>query len=84
MRVPFGPILAAAFFVGLSGAALAQRRAPAPQPNAVQQPGTEQSGAFSPETYCRAPQKFAAGACVLQCPGGYEDRGRFCQLRSNS
>jgi hypothetical protein len=28
--------------------------------------------------FCAAPYKFAAGACVTSCPGGYEDRGSIC------
>ncbi|WP_288586468.1 hypothetical protein [uncultured Methylobacterium sp.] len=36
------------------------------------------------ESYCRPPLKFAAGACVAQCPAGYEDRGRTCVFRSLS
>ncbi|MFH6780980.1 MULTISPECIES: hypothetical protein [Methylobacterium] len=36
------------------------------------------------ESYCRPPLKFAAGACVAQCPAGYEDRGRVCVFRSLS
>lgn len=36
------------------------------------------------EGYCRPPLKFAAGACVAQCPAGYEDRGRVCTFRSLS
>ncbi|AWN52592.1 MULTISPECIES: hypothetical protein [unclassified Methylobacterium] len=36
------------------------------------------------EYYCRPPLKFAAGACVAQCPAGYEDRGRVCTFRSLS
>jgi hypothetical protein len=36
------------------------------------------------ENYCRPPLKFAAGACVAQCPAGYEDRGRVCSFRSLS
>jgi hypothetical protein len=33
---------------------------------------------------CRPPLKFAAGACVRSCPGGFEDRGRVCVFRSQS
>jgi hypothetical protein len=33
-------------------------------------------------TACKPPLKFAAGACVVTCPGGYEDRGRECVYRS--
>jgi hypothetical protein len=36
------------------------------------------------ESYCRPPLKFASGACVAQCPAGYEDRGRVCVFRSLS
>jgi hypothetical protein len=36
------------------------------------------------EGQCRPPLKFAAGACVAQCPAGYEDRGRVCIFRSLS
>ncbi|AWN50057.1 hypothetical protein DK419_14510 [Methylobacterium terrae] len=36
------------------------------------------------ESYCRPPLKFASGACVAQCPAGYEDRGRTCAFRSLS
>ncbi|BAQ44622.1 MULTISPECIES: hypothetical protein [Methylobacterium] len=36
------------------------------------------------ETGCRPPLKSAAGACVAQCPAGYEDRGRICVFRSLS
>ncbi len=36
------------------------------------------------ESPCRPPLKFAAGACVAQCPAGYEDRGRVCTFRSLS
>lgn len=36
------------------------------------------------EGYCRPPLKFAAGACVAQCPAGYEDRGRVCSFRNMS
>jgi hypothetical protein len=31
--------------------------------------------------FCAAPYKFAAGACVTSCPGGYEDRGSICAHR---
>lgn len=31
---------------------------------------------------CRPPLKSAAGACVAQCPAGYEDNGRYCSYRS--
>ena len=31
---------------------------------------------------CPRGLKWAAGACVAQCPGGYEDQGRFCLKRS--
>lgn len=34
--------------------------------------------------YCRPPLKFAAGACVAQCPAGYEDTGRTCVFRNMS
>ena len=27
---------------------------------------------------CASPLKIAAGACVRDCPGGYEDRGSIC------
>jgi hypothetical protein len=27
---------------------------------------------------CPRGTKFAAGACVVTCPGGYEDQGRVC------
>lgn len=33
---------------------------------------------------CPPPLKFAAGACVAQCPAGYEDRGQECVYRSLS
>jgi hypothetical protein len=33
---------------------------------------------------CPPPKKFAAGACVTACPGGYEDRGRECVYRNQS
>ncbi|ACL61382.1 hypothetical protein [Methylobacterium nodulans] len=33
-------------------------------------------------TSCPPPLKEAAGACVRECPAGYEDRGRFCAFRS--
>ena len=33
---------------------------------------------------CAPPLKFAAGACVPSCPGGFEDRGRVCVFRSQS
>lgn len=36
------------------------------------------------EGYCRPPLKFAAGACVAQCPAGYEDTGRTCVFRNMS
>jgi hypothetical protein len=36
------------------------------------------------DSYCRPPLKFASGACVAQCPAGYEDRGRTCVFRSLS
>ena len=29
---------------------------------------------------CRPPLKYAAGACVRRCPGGYRDEGRTCRL----
>jgi hypothetical protein len=29
---------------------------------------------------CPAPYKDANGACVRECPGGFEDRGSFCNL----
>ncbi|KAA2238141.1 hypothetical protein [Salinarimonas soli] len=31
---------------------------------------------------CSPPLKWAAGACVAVCPGGFEDRGRECVYRS--
>ena len=31
---------------------------------------------------CPRGLKYAAGACVARCPGGYEDRGRFCLKQS--
>jgi hypothetical protein len=31
---------------------------------------------------CPSGRKFAAGACVATCPGGYEDQGRVCVKRS--
>jgi hypothetical protein len=31
---------------------------------------------------CRPPLKFAAGACVARCPGGFQDEGRYCRFRS--
>ena len=49
--------------VGFSPSVQAQRST-STRPQTVQQPGTERSGAFSPEPYCPAPQKFATGACV--------------------
>ena len=33
---------------------------------------------------CPANLKYAAGACVLACPGGYADRGRVCVFRNES
>jgi hypothetical protein len=30
---------------------------------------------------CRPPLKFMAGACVTACYAGYEDHGRWCDLR---
>lgn len=33
---------------------------------------------------CRPPLKFAAGACVRQCPAGYRDTGRTCRFRNMS
>jgi hypothetical protein len=30
---------------------------------------------------CSAPYKIASGACVLVCPGGYDDRGSACISR---
>lgn len=30
---------------------------------------------------CQPPLKWAAGACVASCPGGYEDHGRECVYR---
>ncbi|WP_246102077.1 hypothetical protein [Methylobacterium terricola] len=36
------------------------------------------------ESDCRPPLKFAAGACVAQCPAGYEDTGRTCVFRNMS
>ena len=32
---------------------------------------------------CSPGLKYAEGACVRECPGGHEDRGRFCELRSS-
>ena len=32
--------------------------------------------------FCRPPLKFAAGACVRQCPAGYRDTGRTCRFKS--
>lgn len=43
-------------------------------------PAAAQAGAGS----CPPPLKFAAGACVVTCPGGYEDQGRVCVYRSLS
>ncbi|MGU3361235.1 hypothetical protein ACLBWX_12960 [Methylobacterium sp. M6A4_1b] len=31
---------------------------------------------------CPPPLKFAAGACVRQCPAGYRDAGRTCRFKS--
>lgn len=33
-------------------------------------------------SYCPPGYKFAAGACVQECPAGYEDRGRVCVFRN--
>lgn len=33
---------------------------------------------------CPPPRKFAAGACVIACPAGYEDQGRVCVYRNTS
>ncbi|MCJ2089001.1 hypothetical protein MKK88_23890 [Methylobacterium sp. E-005] len=33
---------------------------------------------------CPPPKKFAAGACVIACPAGYEDQGRVCVYRNTS
>lgn len=30
---------------------------------------------------CKPPLKFMAGACVAACYAGYEDQGRWCELR---
>ncbi|MCJ2067458.1 hypothetical protein MKK75_01325 [Methylobacterium sp. J-030] len=35
-------------------------------------------------TSCPPPKKFAAGACVITCPAGYEDQGRVCVYRNLS
>ena len=35
-------------------------------------------------TACPPPKKFAAGACVVACPAGYEDQGRVCVYRNTS
>jgi hypothetical protein len=45
---------------------------------AVGQAQAQYAGAWPP------PKKFAAGACVTACPGGYEDRGRDCVYRNQS
>ncbi|MGY2048160.1 hypothetical protein [Methylobacterium sp. JK268] len=39
-------------------------------------PAPAQTGSCPPGT------KFAAGACVRSCPGGYEDTGRSCVYRN--
>jgi hypothetical protein len=31
---------------------------------------------------CPPGLKYAAGACVHICPGGYEDDGRWCEFRN--
>ena len=33
---------------------------------------------------CSANLKYAAGACVPACPGGYADRGRVCVFRNEA
>jgi hypothetical protein len=51
-------------------------------------PTEQHSSAFSSPAYgptpragsCPAPYKEAFGACVSQCPGGFEDRGSFCNF----
>jgi hypothetical protein len=30
---------------------------------------------------CKPPLKFMAGACVVACYSGYDDQGRWCELR---
>lgn len=42
------------------------------------------SAAWAQRTVCRPPLKEAAGACVAQCPGGYEDRGTICVYRNQA
>lgn len=47
--------------------------------------GPAQSYQFGEKRFrnaCRPPLKYAAGACVRQCPAGYQDMGRTCRLRS--
>lgn len=47
----------------------------------VSLPALAQSG--SPwASSCPPGFKFAAGACVRECPAGYEDRGSFCVFRN--
>ena len=63
--------------------AQAQRPAAVPQADFSENRSSSRPPPFSAETFCRPPLKYAAGACVAACPGGYEDRGRVCNYRSN-
>lgn len=54
------------------------RRVPAEQRSLA--PSNPAYGAPSWAGSCPAPYKEAMGACVRQCPGGFEDRGSFCNL----
>ena len=42
--------------------------------------GSPVYGSSSPAGRCTPPYKDAFGACVRQCPGGFEDRGSFCNF----
>ena len=42
------------------------------------------SGGAQWASSCPSGQKLAAGACVTSCPGGYEDRGSYCFMVSQS
>ncbi|MCJ2012131.1 hypothetical protein [Methylobacterium sp. J-076] len=47
-------------------------------------PSDGRFGAVQPVGECPPPLKLAAGACVRDCPGGYEDRGRVCLFRNQA
>ena len=55
------------------------------QPEVASAQSPAQSFAYRQQRFrntCRPPLKFAAGACVRQCPAGYRNDGGYCRYLS--